>query len=45
MPTEANFVRRGTVFETLIGGFGSTSLNSGNQEKQVAMLGDSSSKF
>ena len=43
MPTESNFVRRGTVFESLIGGFGSMNIGEEVKEK-VPMIGGTSSK-
>ncbi|CAI2372633.1 unnamed protein product [Moneuplotes crassus] len=39
MPTEANFMRRGTVFESLIGGFGSIDINS-QKDSSVKVVGN-----
>lgn len=44
MPENPNFMRRGTVFESLIGGFGSINIGDSNKDSSFRMVGDTKSK-
>lgn len=44
LPT-ANYQRRASIFDSLIGGFGSAEFNKNDRQSKMTMLGDTSSKI